>query len=218
MSPGSTLRTALGAMRSQWAASWRLRAGVWLVVAILAVYAIDLGMAHVDARQEELLTADAEVARLRALAAERDWPDRAKEATQLTAALQSMAWAEPNLGLTEAALQDWLRTVSTRLGLKTRELTVVRVEEATKTATVRADPTKEAVGSTSGLVVPAGHVVLRAHMIFELQRAPLVTFLAECARSERSIVVERLVLRGLSQPPIAEVDVRVLARKAEGER
>jgi hypothetical protein len=129
-----------------------------------------------------------------------------------------MAWAEPNLGLTEAALQDWLRTVSGRLGLKTRELTIVRVEEAAKSAVARADPTKENLGGTSGLVVPAGYVVLRARMIFELQRAPLVTFLAECARSERSVVVERLVLRGLGQPPLAEVDVRVLARKAQGER
>jgi type II secretory pathway pseudopilin PulG len=211
----SNLRSVLATMRSQWVASLRLRVGVWLVVAILAAYAIDSGIAYVDARQEELQTADAEVARLRALAAERDWPDRAKEATQLTAALQSMAWSEPNLGLTEAALQDWLRTVSSRLGLKTRELTIVRVEEAAKATAVRADQAKESVGSTSGLAVPAGHVVLRAHMSFELQRAPLVTFLAECARSERSVVVERLVLR---QPLLAEVDVRVLARKAQGER
>jgi hypothetical protein len=40
-----------------------------------------------------------------------------------------------------------------------------------------------------------------------------MAFLAECARSERSIVVERMVWRGASQPPTVELELLALARE-----
>lgn len=197
-------------LRGQWQASTRLRLLIAASAAILLVFALTLAMDAVDARRERVKTLDAELARLQDLSRDRNWPVRAKEADQLHAALASMAWPEADVGLNEAALHDWLRNVPARLGLKTRELAVARVEET------RADPLSAAPGASSALPsVPPGHQVLRAHLSFELQRGPLMAFLAECARSERSIVVERLVLRSSSQPPTAELDLRVLARKGE---
>jgi hypothetical protein len=122
-----------------------------------------------------------------------------------------MAWAESDLGLTEAAFQDWLRNVPAKVGLKTRELNLGRVGE------IKTDGSRPVAGAEGpkGLTAPPGHVVLRARISFELQRGPLVVFLAECARSERSVVVERLTLRSLNQPPVAELDLRVLAKKLD---
>ena len=197
-----------GEMRTQWQASARLRLGVWAVAGILLGYGVLKGLDQVDLNREEVRQLDAELVRLRVLAKETEWPERAKNAEALNAALASMAWGEADLGLTEAALQDWLRSLSNRLNLKTRELTVVRVEDGSK------GPTR-AAASTNMPTLPPGHVLLRARISFDLQRGPLMTFLAECARSERSVVIERLVLRHTSQPPVAEIDLRVLARTGQ---
>jgi len=197
--------------KRQWQASARLRWGSWAVLFILALYALQLGFDHVDAQREHLKTLDGNLSRLRTLAKENVWPARAKEASDLSSALTSMAWGEADLALTEAAFQDWLRTIPGKLGLKTRELNIVRVEDA-KPGSDFARPVASD-GAVAALSPPPGHVVLRARISFELQRAPLMNFLAECARSERSIVVERLSLRTLSQPQVAELDLRILARR-----
>lgn len=191
-------------MLLQWRASARLRLGVWVVIGILLLYGMQLVLDSVDRQREQYKLLNTELLRLRALSNERYWPDRAKEADQLDAALASMAWGEADLGLTEAALQDWLRNAANRLGLKTRELTIARVDDAPSGARAQA-----------AAALPPGHVLLRARISFELQRAPLMAFLAECARSERSVVVERLTLHGLSQPQVVELDLRVLARAAK---
>ena len=200
-------------LKAQLQASARLRLGGWLVLGILSLYGLQLSLDHVDHQRKKLRDLEGELSLLRALAKERSWPERAKEAAQLSTALSSMAWAEADLGLTEAAFQDWLRTVPTRLGLKTRELSIARVGDG-KSTTDAVKPVAS-TGVLQRLSPPPGHVVLRARIAFELQRAPLMAFLAECARSERSVVVERLSLRSLSQPPVAELDLRVLVRKGE---
>jgi len=203
--------SVLDELKRQWRGSSRLRWGGWAALFILALYGLQLGLDYVDAQREHLKTLDGNLGRLRTLAKENVWPARAKEASDLSAALTSMAWDEADLALTEAAFQDWLRTVPGKLGLKTRELNVVRVEDAKPGG----DFAKSAVSDAPLVAMssPPGYVVLRARISFELQRAPLMSFLAECARSERSIVVERLSLRTLSQPQVAELDLRVLARR-----
>jgi hypothetical protein len=180
-------------------------------VAIALVFVLTLAMDAVDARRERVKTLDEELVRLQGLARDQNWEARAKEADQLHATLASMAWGDADIGLSEAALHDWLRNVPTRLGLKTRELTVARSEEARRDSPLTTSP----AASSSQAAPPPGYQVLRAHLSFELQRAPLMAFLAECARSERAIVIERLVLRSTSQPPVAEIDLRVLAGKSE---
>jgi hypothetical protein len=198
-------------LKSQWQSSAPLRLGSVVIALILVVLGLQLGLDYVSRQRERLRTVETELARLRTLVQERTWPERAKLAAQQSAAMSSMAWAESDLGLTEAAFQDWLRNVPAKLGLKTRELNLGRLDDS------KVDVAKPGSGPDAGkgLALPSGHGVLRARISFELQRGPLFAFLAECARSERSVVVERLSLRSQSQPPVAELELRALARKLE---
>jgi type II secretory pathway component PulM len=183
-------------LREQWQSSRLVRLGAWLGAALLAVYVLLAGFDEVDRLAELNRTQAAELLRLKALAKETEWPDRRREAGALKAAYDTTVWNDPDLALTEAGLQDWLRTVTQRLGLKVREITLVRAEPSAK---------------PSGLV-PPGYVEVRARLSVELQRTPLFTLLAEMANQERRIVVERLAIRSQSQPAIADMDLRVLAR------
>jgi type II secretory pathway component PulM len=183
-------------LREQWQESRLVRLGAWLGAALLSVYLLLAGFDEVDALLERNRGQAAELTRLKALAKETDWPERRREAMALKAAYDTAVWMEPDLALSEAGLQDWLRNVTQRMGLKVREITLVRAE-----------PTAKPSGS-----VPAGYVELHARVSVELQRAPLFVLLAEMANQERRIVVERLAIRGQLQPAIAEMDLRILAR------
>ncbi|MGE1157115.1 hypothetical protein, partial [Pseudomonas kitaguniensis] len=83
-----------------------------------------------------------------------------------------------------------------RLGLKVREITLVRAEPGAK-------PVNE---------LPPGYVVLQARVSVEVQRAALFSLLAEMAAQERRIVVERFTMKGTVAPATAEMQLRVLAR------
>lgn len=183
-------------MREQWVESHVLRLGVWLGALLLGVYVLLAGFDAADAMVERNRGLEAEVMRLQGLAKEADWSERNQEVAGLRAAYDTAVWSDADLALTEASLQDWLRNVSQRLGLKVREVTLVRAESSAKVA---AD-------------IPAGHVVLRARVSVEVQRAPLFSLLAEMAAQERRIVVERFVMKGTQQPALAEMDLRILAR------
>lgn len=197
------LGARLGEVRAEWEASARLRYGVWAVLGILCVYGLLLSLDAIDARKLRLQDVEAELLQAKSANADKGWPQRATEAEQQTVALAAMAWAEPEIGLSEAAFQDWLRNVSSRLGLKVKELAVSRSEEAARTAG----------GNAGQATMPPGAVLMRARLIVDLQRAPVMSFLAEVARNERSVVVERMTLRANSQPPQAEFELRALAKR-----
>lgn len=192
-------------VRTQWHANARLRAGLWMVLGLGLVQLLWMGLDRVDARRAALDSLRAEAHRLRNVPSAQAWGERADQASQAVAAYAGMAWSEADVNLSEAALQDWLRTVSGRLGLPVRELTVARAqvsksEDASVTSTGKVSP------------LPPGHVLLRARLVAELQRTPLLAFLAECARHERSIVVDRLVWRGAGQPLLVEMELHALAQ------
>jgi hypothetical protein len=185
-------------LREQWEESTLVRLGAWLGLALLALYLLLAGFDAADASLERSRGLAAEVSRLQSLSKEANWPQRSQEVAGLKVAYDTAVWADPDLALTEAGLQDWLRTTAQRLGLKVREITLVRAEPGAK-------PSNE---------LPPGYVVLRARVSVEVQRTPLFTLLAEMASQERRIVVERFVMRGSLQPAIAEMDLRILARPA----
>lgn len=190
------LQAQLAQLRSQWEESVLVRLGLWTAMGIVCVYAVLAGFDAADAAVERSQGLRAEIQRVQSLAKDEEWPRRQEEVLGLRAAYDTTVWSDSDLALTEAALQDWLRNAAQRLGLKLRDLAVVRAESDAKRA---AD-------------LPAGYVVLRVRMSLELQRTPLLSLLAEIERQERRIVVERLTLRTLSQPATAEIDLRVLAR------
>jgi type II secretory pathway component PulM len=183
-------------LREQWRDSRLVRLGAWSVAALLSVYVLLAGFDWVDSLVERNRSQAAELIRLKALAKETEWPERRREATALKAAYDTAVWMDPDLALSEAGLQDWIRNVTQRLGLKVREITLVRADASAKPSSS----------------VPEGYVEVHARVSVELQRAPLFVLLAEMANQERRIVVERLSLRGQSQPAIADMDLRILAR------
>lgn len=191
-----TLTTSWSELRSQWQVNVRLRGGVWLILSILWVYALLLGAEAVQALRKGSEALAGEVERLQPLTRANPWPARLDEARQQLAALRSMEWAEGeggDLGLTEAALQDWVRATAAKAGLRVREMSLSRPDAA-------------APG--------AGSKALRLRMSTEWGRTELVAFLAEVGRSERVVTVERLLLRPGATPPGAEIDLRVSARAA----
>jgi hypothetical protein len=110
-----------------------------------------------------------------------------------------MVWSESDLGLSEAAFQDWVRTATTKAGLSVRELAVNRAAGAEPST-----PPRAASAPTPGTIV-------KARLSAEFKRLPLAAFLSEVAQSERVVVVDRLLIRTWSQPATVEIDLRILA-------
>ena len=183
-------------LRQQWDESQVLRVGIWLAALLVALYLLLAGFDAADRQVERNRSLQAEAARLEALAKDGNWTQRSQEVAGLRAAYDTAVWSDPDLALTEAGLQDWLRNTAQRLGLKVREITLVRAEAGAKPADD----------------LPPGHVLLKARMSVEVQRTPLFTLLAEMAAQERRIVVERFVMKGTMAPAIAEMDLRIVAR------
>lgn len=192
-------------LRGQWTANRRLRWGLLTIAAILWVQGLLMvgDSAQALRQQADTLREDAE--RLQVQARSKAWPGRADDARQQVGALRSMLWQETDIGLAEAAAQDWVRALAARLGIGIRELAVARPGTAAAPATA-ASAAPQVVG-----VQP-----VRLRLSLELNRLVLVGFLAEIAQHERVVVVDRMVLRPVSQPPTAELDLRMLAAvKAE---
>jgi len=204
----TVLATAWTELRSQWQVNTRLRIGAGLIGGILWIYALLVaGDAVVGTRMasEQLAT---EIDRMRPLTRANPWPARADDARQQLAALRSMEWVEGqagDLGLVEAAFQDWVRGTAAQAGLRVREMSLSRA------AAVPAEGGGQRPGSATPL--RSGQAV-KLRMTVEWGRVELVAFLAEVGRSERVVVVERLMLRPAATPPSAEIDLRIVARGA----
>lgn len=192
-------------LRSQWQTNTRLRVGAWLIVGIVWMYGLLVaGEAVVKMREgsEALVT---EIERLEPMTRNNPWPARVDETRQQLAALRSMEWAggeNADLGLTEAALQDWVRAAAVKAALRVREMTLTR---ATSGAAGVVGQGSAVVGKSSG---PDGQA-LKLRLSVDWGRVELATFLAEVGRNERIVVVERLLLRPAATPPSAEIDLRV---------
>ena len=195
----------LAGLRVQWTANRRLRWGLLTIGAILWVQGLlMLGDSALAMRQQaDSLRED--VDRLQVQARSKAWPGRADDARQQVGALRSMLWQETDIGLAEAAAQDWVRALAAKLGLGIRDLAVSRPGTVTALAAAASAPQRL-----------AGVQPVRLRLSVDLNRLALMGFLAEIAQHERVVVVDRMILRPVSQPPTAELDLRMLAAvKAE---
>lgn len=198
-----TLSKTWRSMQAQWAGNPRLRWGGFAIIGILWLYMLLWGADATQAQHRRNAQWAADLAALKPLAGERDWPRRADDAGQQLEALRALRWPENEAGLAEAALQDWLRSTASKAGLAVREL-----------AAARPAPTGAGALSEHGrpAPLPAEHgQVIRARLTAEFARMPLHGFLAELARHERVVVVERIAVRSATQPPLVDIDLRVVA-------
>ena len=201
-----SLLSAWADLRYQWQVNTRLRAGVWVIVGILWIYGLLLvGDAVVNAQKASAMLV-AEIDRLRPLTRANPWPARVDEARERLTVLGGMGWAEGDtgdLGLTEAAFQDWTRSTATKAGLRLREISLTRAGPASGEGSGAAGPSVAARPGTGQTV--------KLRLTADWGRTEMVSFLAELGRSERVIVVDRLMLRLSATPPLVEIDLRVWA-------
>lgn len=195
----------LAGLRVQWTANRRLRWGLLAIGAILWVQGLLMLGDSAQAMRQQADSLREDVDRMQVQARSKAWPGRADDARQQVAGLRSMLWQETDIGLAEAAAQDWVRALAAKLGLGIRELAVSR--PGTATAVASAAPAPQRL---------AGVQPVRLRLSVDLNRLALMGFLAEIAQHERVVVVDRMILRPVSQPPTAELDLRMLAAvKAE---
>lgn len=199
MSAVNKLPALWAEVAGQWASSLRLRAGLTGIVLIVWVYVLLLVADQASALRGETQALREELARIQPIARERGWTQRAEDARQQLAAAQAMLWVDTDAGLIEARFQDWLRGTASKAGLSLRELNLQRGN-----ATLRAAGASQVAASEP--------LALGARMVVDLQRLPLLAFLAEVGRNEQVIVIERLSLRAGAQPALAEIELRVLGR------
>ena len=190
-----------GELRAQLQGNARLRWGAWLIIGIVWVYALLVAGDAVRAERERATALAEQVDRLRPPKGADPWPQRADDARQQLAALQSMLWqggvdgGSGDIGLAEAGFQDWVRATAAKSGVRLREMSLAR---STVAAGAAASPASGAQG-------------IRLRLNLEWSHVELMAFLAEIGRHERVIVVERLLLRPASPLGSAEIDLRVLA-------
>lgn len=185
----------LAELRSQWVGNSRLRWGLFAIGGILCAQGVLLLGDQSQVWRAQAAAIRADIDRVRPLTRDTGWPRRAEDARQQLDAARAMLWQASDAGVAEAALQDWVRASASKAGLSIRELAVSRPPAAPASAS-----------SPSGATI---HVV-RVRVAVDLNRLPLVAFLAELARNEQVVVVDRLVLRPAAQPPLAEMELRAL--------
>lgn len=188
-------------LRAQLQGNARLRLGAWLILGIVWIYGLLVVGDVVTAQAQRAAALVEEVERLRTPTGANPWPARIDEARQHLAALHSMQWAEGgagDLGLAEAALQDWARGTALKAGVRVREMSLSRSAEAAKGPGAAPSPT-------------AAAQAIKLRMNLEWSAAELTAFLAEIGRYERVVVVERLLLRPATPGGTVEIDLRILA-------
>jgi len=204
MSPSAVSR-AWSELRSQWVGNRRLRWGLLVIGGILAAQGLLLLGDATQAWRGQSSALRDEIDRIRPLMRDKAWTGRVDDARQQLDGVRSMLWQAGDVGLAEAALQDWVRGVAGKAGLGIRELAVARPAGAVAAAATAASS-----------AAAAGTHAVRIRLLVDLNRLPLMGFLAELARNEQVIVVDRLLLRPATQPPMAEIELRaVFALRAE---
>lgn len=172
---------ALSGALAQIKANPRLRAGLWLIAAIIWTYGLLLLQARVQADTEAYQALGKRIARMEAAAVESEWPERARAAAELRAALERELWREGTLGLAQASFQDWLRQAVDQAQLHRPTLTVAAQEQG-----------------NGGPAAAAWKV--NAKLSFDFSQRTFYDFMRRISTSDRRVVVETLTVRGAGTP------------------
>jgi hypothetical protein len=195
----------LADVASQWRANARLRLGVGLVLMVLCLHGLLLVLDHVDALRAEAEQLRSQVQEARSLGRQSNWPDRALEAQRSLKDMQALLWTEPEQGLAEARMQDWVASVASKSGVVVRELSLVRSDAA---------PGREADGAQP---LPKGYARLRLRMNAEFNPATTSVLLAELGQGEHAVRVDRMRVLAATRPPLLELELSSVARLAGAE-
>ena len=117
----SAIATSIDRVRAELAASPRLRAGVWAIVAILIGYWVFVPhAARVDQAAAEYASVDGRLVRARDLLAREDWQQRLDAASVTEARLAERFWHAANEGLAQAEVRTALEDLARQVKLSPR--------------------------------------------------------------------------------------------------
>lgn len=116
----ATLSGVIEHARREWAGNPRLRLGVMVIGAILALYLALVLRDWSAALQQDYTTASARLHKMQSLAGQEEWLARADSARQLREGLEAEIPDIATLGLAQAGAQTWLRDITTAFGSTVR--------------------------------------------------------------------------------------------------
>jgi hypothetical protein len=190
---------------SQWRANLRLRLGVGLVLVVLFLHGLLQVFDHVDALRVEADQLRTQVQEARSLSRQSTWPERARDAQRSLQELQALLWTEPEQGLAEARMQDWVSSVASKSGVVVRDLSLVRSEPGSSRET------------DGALLLPKGYARLRLRVTAEFNPATASVLLAEMGQGEHVVRVDRMHVLTATRPPLLELELSSIARLASAE-
>ncbi len=176
-----------------------LVAGAGFVV-LLALMVATFGLAN--DRANSLHSAQRELARITKQVNEGSWLDRKQQSETLRFQLFEKFWVAETAGLAEAGLERWLRERVERLGVKPNS---VRVQRSPLGRTRDDDAQDSSLGKIQRMT---------AKMVMPFEPDALFQLLNDAARSERILIVDRLLIRG-GRNSLIEIDVSTFVRLAE---
>jgi hypothetical protein len=177
----------------------RLQAGLAVGVVLLWLLGLlELTDALDAARKDKARLID-EVARLRTVGAEQQWPAMRDQAEARLADHRSLAWREESEGRMQAMLQDWLREQLATVGVQPRELVV----------TVLPARTVSPAGNGRKAELPADMRIARARVSFEFKPDALHQVLAKLPASRRWVWVSRMAVDNDGQR-VVELELEAL--------
>ena len=188
-------------------ASRRLRLGLALIVAVLWLYGVLLLRDARDERTRGFRQASVQLARLQEAAGQTEWPQRLEEAKILPAALESGLWRGDSLGLSRAALQDWLAQQMKQAQVPRPLITLAAQEDDAAGAPGGAAPAGGAPAAEAAELA-AGLWKVKAKLNFDFTAESLPLLLARLAAPSPRVTVESL---RVVREPVARVEMVVVA-------
>jgi hypothetical protein len=190
-------------LRAELRANPRARVGIALIVAVIWFYAALLLRDARDQQQQQYRIAASHLARVQAVAAQKDWPARLAAATTLRADVESMLWRGTTLGLARATLQDWLDQHLRAAGVPRP---VVRLGTGEGDAGAGLGGVADGTDAANGALRDVWRV--RAKLTFDFTPGSLNALLLKLEQNRPRMVVEAL---RVSKDPVPRVEMDVVA-------
>lgn len=169
----------------------RLRAGLAVVAALVAIALLLDAQAALRARSVQVAGEQARLLAVEQGAAEQVWLERAEQAAQARAGIEARLWRAPSAGAAEAAFVDWVN----------RELAAA---QATVTNVVSATVPASGAAAGAAAPLPDGLHLLRLNVAFAFAPGALERVLERLLAEDRLVVVESLSVR---QRPVPRVQL-----------
>ena len=188
-------------LKLELASSRRLRVGLALIVAVLWLYGALMLRDARDDRTRAFQSASAQLARVQQATKQTEWPKRLEEAKIAQVALESGLWRGDTLGLSRAALQDWLAQQLKQAQASRPLITLAAQDDAALGAS---NPGNDAAAAE----LEASLWKVKAKLTFDFTAESLDTLLGKLATPALRTTIESLrVLR----EPVPRVEMVVVA-------